>query len=312
MSEENTVLASQFFDGSATDEGKRTFSNSNFPSLTISIDPFGGFHVNFLNLEIAKQFSNHIRSKIEWVRQLGQFKSLWFNFTIPFHFRDALHILPDDLAISENQGNIINDIQQKPNQTRIWMWLDKNNTCVIPPGATHNIGATALLIDPREQKVMLCVPKTRQNSYNLPGGNYDSSIDTNPLSTAIREAQEEIGFTPSLSSNLASSGLLDNARLMGVMEFPKNQFAPAINQIWAFFVDGLSDWKFQPCSQEIVLAEWFPFDTVMNCNGTLNGRKVGEEIRHSLAAAIAQTGFQKTADKGFLVLYTTQIPGSKQ
>ena len=73
----------------------------------------------------------------------------------------------------------------------------------------------------------------RAGSWNLPGGSFDTFKNKTPSDTALREAQEEGGFEIKNSAHY-------EPKLMSQLQFPKNQFAPAINQTWAYFIDGIS------------------------------------------------------------------------
>ena len=94
-----------------------------------------------------------------------------------------------------------------------------------------------------------------------------------------------------------------NPRLMGQMQFPDNQFAPAINQIWAYFIDGISQKALNPPADEIKVAEWVDFAEIQGSEGSLKGLKMDDEIKPTLVAAINGLGFQEIVNKNWVIVH---------
>jgi 8-oxo-dGTP pyrophosphatase MutT (NUDIX family) len=149
--------------------------------------------------------------------------------------------------------------------------------------------------------VLLVVPVSRPTSWNFPGGNYDKLKDIVPGDTALREAIEESGLDIDRSK-------ITESKNIGFMEFPKNQLAKAINQIWSFAVPGLSNLPLNPPPHEILKAEWVNYEEIKNSSGKLNGLTLGDEIKWSVIAAINGLGAEKIVDKGWMRLYLPKIP----
>jgi 8-oxo-dGTP pyrophosphatase MutT (NUDIX family) len=207
-------------------------------------------------------------------------------------------VLPESFDIgTPGQSGLIHDYQQK--KLRVWQWLNSEKECVIPPGATHNLGATALLCDTAAKKVLLVVNVRRNKNWNLPGGSYDPLRDKDPAHTALREAQEEGGFT------MLDESLITDPKLIGQMQFPQNQFAPAINQIWSFAAPGLSQRPLNPPLHEIQRAEWIDYQAIIDSSGALGGFILSEEIKGPLLAAIKGLGAQEIANKGWMIVHSS-------
>jgi 8-oxo-dGTP pyrophosphatase MutT (NUDIX family) len=269
--------------------------------VSIITDPYGGCHIDVKAIS-TDQFAyaqRAIETLSESFRTSRAFDSIWIDIALPVSALTLSSIVPSSFRIGEpGKGDLIYDYQQK--KLRIWHWLNSSKECAIPPGATHNIGATALILDMVAKKMLLVVNTRRNDSWNLPGGSFDPLKDNAPCYTALREAQEEGGFELEKSANF-------EPRLMGQMQFPFNQFAPAINQIWAYFIDGISQKLLNPPADEIKLAEWVSFDEIIASKGILRGLKLSEEIQSSLVAAINGLGFEKIVDKGWMIVHTSKV-----
>lgn len=265
--------------------------------ISIITDTYGGCHINVKDIS-----TDSIPSAREAIEQLSEtyrtskaFDSIWLDVALPAGALIIGSIAPPSFEIGQpGKGDLIYDYQKK--QIKIWQWLNSNKECAIPPGATHNIGATALILDMAAKKVLLVVNTRRSDSWNLPGGSFDPSKDKTPCDTALREAQEEGGFEVENNAD-------HNPKLMGQMQFPYNQFAPAINQIWAFFIDGISQKTLEPPVDEIKVAEWIDFAEIQNSSGTLKGLTLSEEIKSPLVAAINGLGFQEIVNKGWMIVH---------
>lgn len=264
--------------------------------VTVVTDPYGGCHVNvnFLDEDQMARAKEALSNLTEEFQATRAFDSVWIDMSTPFSLSAMGRIAPDSFQIGVPfGGDLIYDYQEKKIKT--WKWLNPDKECTIPPAATHNIGASALVIDSVANKVLLVVNVRRDNAWNLPGGSYDT-LDSTPIVTAIREAQEEGGF-------IVNPEEIGEPVLMGQSQFPTNQFAPAINQIWAFFIDGVSERLLNPPPAEIKTAEWLDVDSVLSCEGELGGLKVGPEVTETLAAAVQGLGSVKVLDKGWMVVH---------
>ncbi len=86
------------------------------------------------------------------------------------------------------------------------------------------------------------------------------------------------------------------------MQFPKNQFASAISQIWAFFLDNISLKELKPPHDEIAQAEWISFEEILQSEGTLKGLNLGLEIKEGLKAALEGRGCQEILKKEWMIV----------
>lgn len=280
-----------------TQDKKSTIYFVSEKGVSIITDTYGGCHIDVKEIStdtipLARQA---IEQLSETYRASKAFDSIWIDVALPAGAFTLGSITPLSFEIGQpGRGDLIYDHQKK--QIKIWQWINSNKECAIPPGATHNIGATALILDRVARKVLLVVNTRRSDSWNLPGGSFDLSKDKTPCDTALREAEEEGGFEVDKSTAF-------DPRLMGQMQFPENQFAPAINQIWAYFIDGISQKALNPPTDEIKRAEWIDFVEVQNSTGTLKNLKIGEEIKSTLVAAINGLGFQQIVDKKWMIVH---------
>lgn len=269
--------------------------------ISIITDSYGGCHIDVK--EIADGLIPFAKQAIERLsetyKESKAFDSIWIDVALPANASIFGSIAPPSFEIGRpGKGDLIYDYQTK--KIRIWHWLNPNKECAIPPGATHNIGATALILDMVAKKVLLVVNKGRSDSWNLPGGSFDPSKDNDPCYTALREAQEEGGFE-------IDGDEVFSPRLIGQMQFPRNQFAPAINQIWAYFIDGISQKALNPPTDEIIRAGWIDFAEIQSSEGTLKELKISEEIKAPLIAAINGLGFEQIVNKGWMIVHAPTI-----
>lgn len=270
-------------------------------SLRVVTDSYGGCHVEIkeIDLNMAHIVKGAIKHLSEAIKITKEFDSIWIDLSLPANASNLGLIAPDDFVIGEyGKGDLIYDYQQK--KIRIWQWLNSDKECAIPPGATHSMGATALIIDKVAKKVLLVVNVRRSESRNLPGGSFDPVKDNAPCYTALREAQEEGGFE-------LPEKIVHQPKLVGQIQFPQNQFAPANTQIWTYFIDGVSQQKLNPSSDEIQLAEWIDIADIENSEGMLNGYKLGDEIKGPLKTAMNGCGFQEISNKGWMIVHTQEI-----
>lgn len=266
--------------------------------ISIVADPYGGCHieVNGIAAERIAAARRAIEHLAETYRLSGAFDSLWIDVALPATMQVVGALTPESFEVGRpGKGDLVYDYQQK--KIKIWQWLNHEKECQIPPGATHNIGATAMLVDRAAAKVLLVVNTRRDTAWNLPGGSYDPLLDNAPCYTALREAQEEGGFSIDDSLPL-------EPKLIAQMQFPYNQFAPAINQVWAYFIDGISKNELHPPAGEIKRAEWVDLAKIFESEGTLEGLTLGEEIKTPLIAALNDLGCEKIMDKGWMVVHS--------
>ncbi len=171
-------------------------------------------------------------------------------------------------------------------------WLKPSKECKIPPGATHNIGAQAVVIDSAAKKVLLVVEKRWtgkkfEKIWQFPGGCYDPEKDDKALiaSTAAREAAEETGVVIDKES-------IEKARMIAQTAFPKNQFAPALNQTYVF--EASSEQILKPQDGEIAQAKWIETDDVLAAekSGMLDEIPLGKGIISTMKSALSGHGLQ--------------------
>lgn len=280
-----------------TQDKKSTIYSVPEKSISIITDNYGGCHIDIKSIPSDRTSSAQqaIKQLSDVYRISNAYNSIWIDIDLPINGSTIGAIVPPSFLIGEpGKGDLIYDMPKR--KLRMWQWLNPNKECAIPPGATHNIGATAIIIDMVAKKVLLVVNKRRSDSWNLPGGSFDPSKDKTPYDTALREAEEEGGFEIEKSA-------ITNARLVGKIQFPDNQFAPAINLIWAIFVDNISNKPLNPPANEIKEAEWVDFEDIQNSTDTLNRLKLGKEIKSPLIAAINGLGFEEISNKKWMIIH---------
>jgi 8-oxo-dGTP pyrophosphatase MutT (NUDIX family) len=157
----------------------------------------------------------------------------------------------------------------------------------VPSGAVCALGACGIVIDPQANKVLL-VQVCGSDRARFPGGSYDTELDTFRLlaHTAVRETAEETGF-------LVPWACAKHARLVVEQTFLSNQFAPALNKQYAFFVPGASATTLQPDAKEIDRAEWVDIAAVLRAQpGDVlpNSMRVTQGVQVGLRSALTQTG----------------------
>ncbi len=268
--------------------------------ISIITDPYGGCHINVKDIShLSADQMSIVREAIgkltESFKVNKSFDSIWIDVALPAPVMTMGLIAPASFVMGkQGVGDLIYDYQQK--KMKVWQWLNPKKECSIPPGATHNIGATALIIDRVAKKVLLVIDKRREDTWNLPGGSFDPVKDNAPSFTALREAQEEGGFE--LPKDVTFQPIH-----VGQMQFPMNQFAPAINQIWAYFIDGISRQRLNPPADEIKTAEWIDFSEILNAADKLRGLTMSDEIKYPLIAAINGRGFQEIVNKNWMIVH---------
>jgi hypothetical protein len=88
------------------------------------------------------------------------------------------------------------------------------------------------------------------------------------------------------------------------MQFPDNQFAPAINQIWAYCGDGISHLTLNPPAHEIKRAEWVNVKSVLISDGKLDGLTLGVEIKSAVCAGVVGLGCEEILDKKWMIVHS--------
>jgi hypothetical protein len=96
---------------------------------------------------------------------------------------------------------------------------------------------------------------------------------------------------------------VNEPKLIGQIQFPQNQFAPSINQIWSFAMPGISKIKLNPPVHEIKRAAWVGYQEVLNAEDKLDGFGVSDEIKGPLLAAIQGLGAREIANKGWMIVH---------
>lgn len=267
-------------------------------SISIRPDSYGGCHI-----DVEGQFSppqlQKVRAAIEALtasfRKTGAFDSVWINRPLPTDVRSLGSLAPESFCIGmQGKSDLVYDY--KEGKARLWQWINERKECTIPSGPCYKMGATALVLDRTARKALLVVNERRPDAWNLPGGGYDPFKDSSTSDTALREAQEEGGFV--IEDKERSESIL-----VGQMQFPFNQFAPSLNQIWAYFLDGVSKKELHPPKGEIREAKWVPFKDIEESNGTWEGLKLGDEIKSTLRAALSGLGFRRIGNKKQMILH---------
>lgn len=267
--------------------------------ISMTTDVYQGCHVI-----VSNQFKHDrpvvklaIKQLVNLVTQTGTYTAVWVNILLPAK-ANITQILPGCFKVGNPRvdgSDLIKDDQK--NIHCYWKWTASLALCTIPAaGATHNYGASKLLIDQTANKVFLVVDKYRPDHWELPGGSYDRYIDTELCDTAHREAQEEGGVKLDPASK-------KQAIVVTQMEFLKNRYARGIHQVWAIFADGMSEHPFFPQPSEIADAGWMDIDMVCKAE-KVNGLALSKEIIPSIMAARSGHGLHRTFENPQKILYT--------
>lgn len=150
---------------------RNTIYSVSSKEISIIIDPFKGCHINVKGLSdvIVFKAKDAISELSEFLKANQTFNSIWIDVAQPTTVSTLFSITPDAFVTgTEEKGDLIYDYQQK--KIKIWQWLNPNEKCSIPAGATHNIGATALIIDKVANKVLLIEEVGGEGEWSLPGG----------------------------------------------------------------------------------------------------------------------------------------------
>jgi len=260
--------------------------------------------------------TEHIENGSNWkgaVTQLAQailtdptITALWLNYKNPVEEGVMYHTTPIGFKVgAEGKSDQLPDKQT--NQTRRWMWLS-DKECTIPSGAVYNVGACALLLDEVARKALLVnanSPGPRGKSWELPGGDFDPiQDDKDPRNTAIRELLEESGILMEIE--------IKKPQYIGKYDWPKNQIAPAIKEIYAIFMDNISEQPLNPPEGEIRRAQWFTFDEILEADEELDGLKIGKDIKAAVRAAIDNVKCALVENEPFKRTWIAQKPVGEQ
>jgi len=127
-------------------------------------------------------FGEKLRNTIDSCREIGK-ASIWAEVPIQFgSFMEELSKEKFVLHHADESGKVAN----------LYLWLNEETECKIPSFATHQIGVGAIVINSRDE--ILVVRELRNNylPWKIPGGLADLGED---LETAvIREVSEETGI----------------------------------------------------------------------------------------------------------------------
>ena len=264
----------------------RRFESTEDDAPFLFIDQYNNWHI-MPNGSNARKFPYMALAISELETRLvhnGLAKSIWIDFKLPVNIGIISSIVPAHWEITTDvQNDCVRDYQQDSLSFRRWLLPEEE--CKHPPGATHNIGATAVLIDEKNgHKYVLLVEKAgRKGSWFLPGGSYDPKKDQYEYTaytayTALRELCEETGLDQDVFPKTT-------AYLVGQMNFFGNQLAPAMNQTWYLPGCGQIEWPLNPPKDEIAQACWVSVqDIIESQNGTAQGLKIGAGIKSALTA----------------------------
>lgn len=274
-------------------EGRNTvYSLPITQCIRVAVDPYGGCHVEIpQQATIPEKLKEEITELSQFIQNNKLFDSLWIDVSVPSK-ANIFNICPDTWQIGNPEiGNVVIDTQKE--KIRVWQWLNPDKICAIPAGATHNLGATAAVIDETAQKILLVQNERRKTSWEMPGGSFEPGKDRpeSTLSTAIRECKEEAGLDP---SNNPSS-------LIGQISFPSNQFAPAFNQVWKIVFNEGSNITPLPQPGETLQASWISFEDVNK--GIFDNLKIGPEVQAAIRASAGLT--KLPTSKEWMQLYFT-------
>ena len=286
--------------------------------LRIRIDPFRGCHIITPQVEALGPSPAYMKQVIQkFIDELKQTKdqsqqqtydSVWIDTPNSGKANRLFSVLPDSFELGRpGYCQMMVDIQKKV--ISIWQWINPKKECSIPPGATHNNGAAAVLMDRTAKKVLLVVDKYRSDHWELPGGGYDAQKDKSSSDTALREAVEEGGLKVEVKDLLRKieEGSLPQPIFVCRRQLDNTPFAPCINEIWAYFIDGISQEKLHPQEGEVLRAEWIDIDRILGAEESLDGLPFGKEIKASVFAAVNGAGLGLVLKEEGLILHTPMI-----
>jgi len=252
-------------------------------SIYVDVDKYGSCRIVVPQASsIPANMQKEISKLSQYVSDTSAFNSIWINVELP-NKANIFAMCPDDWEIGNpGKGNFISDTQSNPQILSIWKWFNPKKECSLPPGATHNVGASAAVIDSICDKILLVQSDRRKDAWCMPRGNFDPLKDDkfSTSSTAKRECLKKTGIDLKDISGVQ----------IGEIDFPENELAPALNMVWKFKLDGGSHIFPTYTTKEILRVNWVPFSRVRS--GSYEGLEIGKEVQ---AAIDAQGGFVKLA-----------------
>lgn len=248
-------------------------------SYTKTVDKYGGVHYD---IDISRKGGFNLKNDIQKAMTSSRYKSCWINFKIPFKWSRVASVIPDSFVMDGKTGGYCMDYQSDTPRFRIWQWIS-NKRCSIPTGANFAVGANGMVLDTINKKIILLCHEHYQEYYYLPGGHYEQDDGRDPINTAHRECQEEIGILIPKS----------NGVLVGVSEFPNNPLAPGLNLVYIFEAPGASEQELPADKESVRKAVWYDYQQVLECGGMLDGKKVGDEIIKGLRGYLEGIVFKR-------------------
>lgn len=280
--------------------GTHTYSVTD-GNVSIQTDRFGGCHVIVSDASMEPGTCATIKERVallaDSIERGEGSDSLWVKAPSASRANFLASLTPDNWVVGDpERGNHVQDIQRMLQCN--WQWLNPNKPCAIPAGATHNMGATAAILNTLGQ-IVLVSPQTRDTSWNLPGGscNPKEALDV----TAVREANEEC---------FDEKAELEAIGVVALNIFPNNQFAPAWNPTFVVTAkEGTELPAVTPQGGEIVAAEAFNLDEIIAHDLTqeFHGRWLGNGIQEIAKALKADQYMTKEVDKGWMATYVAKV-----
>lgn len=262
--------------------------NQAFKELLVKVDRYEGLHLDVTDLSRVGAF--HLKAKInafiDRSFDLYPTNAFWLEVKDP-HPPSFYSLIPQEIRMNsifegKKECRLEQDSQEK--KTKILIWLNPDRECPIPLGATHNMGAKAVVIDLAKKAVLLVQRLILEGLWNFPGGSFDGR-DQDTLATAKRETLEETGVC------------LENCRhlLVGEESFPKNPLAPAISRVFAFYGEGLSNQTLTPQLSEVSTARWILVEDILKAEEgeQIGSAKVTKQLIDFLRNAVERKGWEE-------------------
>ncbi len=266
-------------------------------SISITFDRFRGCHIKVLHpidcdIPTAKKA---IQQLADTFIQTQSCRSLWIDTKTPVQANLLFAIAPDTFEIgNRNKGDLIYDANRKT--IHLYTWLNPNEPCPIPPGATHNLGTSSAVINKKTGEVLLVEDEGRYGVWSFPGGSYELNADANASAAAKRETKEETGFDIDEANCSESS-------LVSVMEIASTYFAPGVNLVFTYFVNPETPPELTPQPGEIRRAQWVKIKQIFN-QKKFEGMSFSPEVRPAIYAAMQELGFNPQSARRNLTLFS--------
>lgn len=298
--QEMTQLATDFYRGTIGDfnpqgmtidrthDGKTRYYYPRTPAH-IAFNAFKECHIN------AGQSPEQASRMIElfFAKAKKNVNSLWINYDYPLK---SAPIIPPEFFRCRN--GVITDHQA--GQLRFWFWLNGPRS-TISRGATHALSATGLLIDTAAKKVLLVRNKNQPDQWSLPEGSFDLHKDVGVRHTAIRKIGENVGWEHFVMYDV------QEAQMVGELEFYKNPLAKSITQVWAFKAPGISNRELKN-SEEIEDAKWFSIQDILNADKRLGGYDLYPELKRPFQAALKNLGLKSVDGNAQMSIFSPALP----